>query len=126
MTHLFMGQMNSYQRDIAQIASQAAIHLHNQVGSIGTALFDRHGTLIFNNNVLHYANESTFTLLVAECLNDPVAVQQKSMGKITVYAAALDRQHVFIVAGERCESGAIGHFLASLRQVLPKDPATDD
>jgi hypothetical protein len=126
MANLFTGQMNSYRRNVAQIVSQAAIHLHNQVGSIGTALFDRHGTLVFNNDVLHYANESTFTHLVAECLNDPVTIHQQTMGKITVYAAALDRHHVFIVAGERFEIGTIDHFLASLRQVLPKDPATDD
>src|SRR5690349_17315188 len=114
-----IGSMTSYQQNVANVVSQAAIHLHNQIGSIGTALFDRQGTLLVNNNALRYASESTLTSLVLDCLKDPALIHQRKIGSVSIYAAVLDKQHVFIIAGKQCESGTIDHFLANLRKVLP-------
>jgi hypothetical protein len=120
MSNLLAGQINAYRQNVVQVASQAAIHLHNQVGSIGTALFDRHGNLVFNNNALRYTTESAVVRLIGECLTDPAAIRQHTLENVTIYAVALDKQHVFIVAGSHFERSTVDHFLSSLRQVLPQ------
>lgn len=124
MSNLLTGHVNAFRQNVVQVASQAAVHLHNQVGSIGTALFDRDGTLLFNNNALHYANEGVVVRLIAECLSDPTTIWQRTLENATIYAVALDRQHVFIIAGSHFERSVVDRFLRSLRQVLPQ--STDD
>jgi len=120
MSNLLAEPMNVYRQNVVQVASQAAIHLHNQVGSIGTAVFDRHGTLLFNNNALHYVNEGIVVRLIAECLSDPTTIWQRTVENATIYAVALDRHHVFIIAGSHFERSAVERFLRSLRQLLPQ------
>ena len=119
---------NSYHQDVAQVVSQVAIHLHNMFGTVGTALFDNHGALVYNNNILSYTTEETLTQLAIDCLAAPVTgvTHQRTMSNFSLYAMALDSYYVFIVAGTRLDSRAINQFLANLRQIMPKARANND
>lgn len=116
--------MNTYSHNVVEVVSQAAIHLHNSLGSIGTALFDRSGTLIFNNNALKYVNENTLAELIALSLVNPLVLGSDHVTPqgIHVRVVALDSNHVFIIVGSNLESKAINAFIASLKQVMPKTP----
>jgi hypothetical protein len=120
--------MSMYKQNVAQVVSQVAVHLHNALGPIGTALFDRHGTLVFNNNALHYVNEHTLAILVADCLINPApgGLSTITTEGVTIRTIALDAQHVFVVVGTKLEDNVINGFVSSLRRVLPKASLTDD
>src|SRR5689334_11222108 len=116
-----IGSMSTYSHNVVQVVSQAAIHLHNALGSIGTALFDRCGTLIFNNNALKYVNENTLVEFVALNMVNPMALGTDHVTKdgVHVRVVALDGDHVFVVVGKSLESKAINTFVNSLKQVMP-------
>jgi hypothetical protein len=116
--------MNTYSNNVAEVVSQAAIHLHNSHGSIGTALFDRSGTLIFNNSALRYVNENTLAELIALSMTNPLALGTDHVTKegVNVRVVALDSNHVFVITGNCLESKAVNAFVATLRQVLPRTP----
>ena len=116
--------MSTYSHTVVEVVSQAAIHLHNAHGSIGTALFDRCGTLIFNNNALKYVNENTLAEFVALSMVNQLALGNDHVTKegIHVRVVALDSDHVFVVVGTSLESKAINAFVASLKQVMPRTP----
>ena len=117
-----------YRQNFAQVVSQAAIHLHNEMGSIGTALYDSEAGLVFNNNVLRYVDESTLARLVSDCFAEcvPGRLTRRNLDGVMVRALSLDDQHVFIVVGNRLEDSAINRFFASLQGVLPQPPALAD
>jgi hypothetical protein len=117
--------MAIYRQSVAQVVSQAAIHLHNSMGQIGTALLDRYGMVILNNNALHYADESTLARLANECLSNPLGAQSHKESGFAARAIALDKQYVFIIVGNDLESSMVDGFVASLRQMLPKAPIND-
>jgi hypothetical protein len=118
---------SSYRENLAEVVSQAAVHLHNSMGPVGTALFDQNGSLVIDNNAFHYAKESILSGLAADCLCDPSVerVQRHVLDGVTAFTAALDHQHVFVVVGNGLEDTTVNHFLSSLRRLLPKAP-TDD
>src|SRR5579859_5489102 len=120
--------MDSYRNTVAQMVSQAAIHLHNTLGPIGTALYDQHGTLILNNNALRYANDNVLTRLVFECANGPIKGPMlcRATESVTLYAVQLDAQHVFVVVGSSLDEATVDGFLSNLRRLLPPAPKTDD
>jgi hypothetical protein len=117
-----------YKQSVQQVVSQAAIHLHNTLGQIGTALVDRHGTLLLDNNALHYLGTDGLNRLTQDCFSAP---QQTIRGTYTpnadaAHAFALDSQHAFIVVGNKIDVMTVESFVATLRQLLPPAPATDD
>jgi hypothetical protein len=114
----------TYNHNIAQVVSQAAIHLHNALGSIGTALFDRCGTMIFNNNALKYMNENTLAELIALSLANAQSFGNDYVTHdgIHVRVIALDSDHIFVVAGNSLESNTLNTFVTNLKRVLPKTP----
>src|SRR5436309_11843001 len=98
MIGISTSNMLSYRQNVEQVVSQAAIHLHNSLGPIGTALFDRHGVLIFNNNALRYVNEKALIGLVADCvIAAPGSAELCSAEGITPRAIALDTQYIFVI-----------------------------
>jgi hypothetical protein len=117
----------TYRENLAEVVSQAAVHLHNAMGPVGTALFDQHGGLVINNNAFHYAQESILSDLAANCLCNPGVerIERHVLDGVTAFTTALDRQHVFVVVGDCLEDNTISRFLISLRQVLPKAPPAD-
>src|SRR5258708_22816628 len=116
---------NGYRQNVAQVVSQAAMHLHNSMGPIGTALLDRHGVLIFNNNALHYVSDTTLSRLASDCITNATSgvVERSAENGMTAWAVALDTQHVFVVVGTALESSTVDRFVATLRAMLPKAPA---
>src|SRR5579859_1898223 len=108
--------MTSYRHNMELVVSQAAIHLHNSLGPISTALFDRHGALVFNNNVLRYVNDSMLAGLFAACQADrlaggPGSAQCSTDDGMTVCSMALDTQHLFVVVGRGLEAKAVEGFV---------------
>ena len=118
-----MPNMLTYRQNVEQVVSQAAIHLHNSLGPIGTALFDRHGALVFNNNALRYVNEKTLISLVADCaIAASGSADLCTAEGIMARAIALDTQHIFVVVGQRLEQRTVDGFVSSLRAMLPSPP----
>src|SRR5436853_4118750 len=104
MMGMSTSNMVTYRHTVEQVVSQAAIHLHNSLGPIGTALFDRHGVLVFNNNALRYVNEKALIGLVADCvIAAPGSAELCTAEGITARAIALDTQYVFVVVGLKLE-----------------------
>lgn len=128
MMGISTSNMFSYRQNVEQVVSQAAIHLHNSLGPIGTALFDRHGALVFNNNALRYVNEKTLVSLVADCAIAAHGSAELCTGNgITARAIALDSQHIFVVVGPKLEEralDAVDGFVTSLRAMLPPPPGS--
>ena len=120
--------MDSYRNSVAQVVSQAAIHLHNALGPIGTALYDQHGTLILNNNALRYAGDHTLAGFVFDCLISPITgpIVHQVSEKLTLYGMKLDSQHVFVVVGAELDKSTVDGFLSNLSRMLPPAPMTDD
>jgi len=120
--------MDSYRQTVAQVVSQAAIHLHNALGPIGTALYDQHGALILNNNALRYASDNDLTRLVFDCLtgSKTAPILCRTADDVTLYATQLDSHHVFVVVGEAPDQATVDSFLSNLPRMLPPMPATDD
>ena len=120
--------MDSYRNTIAQMVSQAAIHLHNTLGPIRTALYDQHGTLILNNDALRYTDDHVLTRLVFDCANGPARGPMLSHAEedVRLYAVQLDSQHIFVVVGNCLDEATVDGFLSNLRRMLPPAPRTDD
>jgi hypothetical protein len=117
-----------YRQNFEQVVSQAAIHLHNELGSIGTALYNGRGGLLFNNNALHYLDEAALASLVVDCLAEciPGKLTHRTVNGVMVRTLTLDFEHVFIVVGNRLEDTAVSRFFSGLQRMLPKVHATDD
>ncbi len=118
---------SNYRDHVAEVVSQVAVHLHNSLGTVGTALFDQHGSLVIDNNASHYARESTLSYLAANCLckSSLDAIECHPLDDVTAFTAPLNSQYVFVVVGNHLEAGVIERFLLSLRRMLPEIP-TDD
>lgn len=119
-----MSPYNAYQRELEEIVSHAAVHLHVALGAVGTALMDRHGGFVFNHNVLNYATRATLFRWVNQCIHpySPGSIQRHHFENVIAFTAALDPQHVFVIVGKQIDDHLIQRFLASLNQMLPKVP----
>jgi hypothetical protein len=118
----------TYKQNVAQVVSQAAIHLHNSLGSIGTALIDSFGNLVFDNDALGCLNDEVISMLVMRCLNNPnsTGIDHTVDNDLLVWAIPLDAQHIFLIVGSQLEPQTINRFVSNLRRVMPKAPVTHD
>jgi hypothetical protein len=120
-----MNRSAAYKQELAEVVSQAVVHLHNALGPVGTALLDEGGDIVFSNNASNYTNDDILTQLAARAHTEPGAVLRHNLEHATAFTALLDHEHIFVVLGHGLEDGAVSGFVASLRQVLPES-ATDD
>src|SRR5258705_4759651 len=115
-----MNRTTAYKQELAEVVSQAVIHLHNAVGAVGTALLDEGGAIVFSNNASNYTNEETLSQLAACTYTDPGAVLRHNLEHATAFTSLLDSEHIFVVLVHGLEHGAVIGFVAILRQVLPE------
>lgn len=116
-----------HRNNLTQVVSQAAIHLHNELSTIGTALFDCNGSVLFSNNAQHYVNENTLAGLVADCLSAGRSEELRRVmsSGVTVRLIPLSDRYVFVVCGYDIKNEVLDRFVISLQNVLPKTPLVD-
>ena len=106
--------------NLERIVSQAATHLHNAVGKVGTALVRQDSTVVFSHNALDYADLPTLARFVTSCLMDQndQNIQRHDVKDLKVFAMALDAEYAFLVIGKCPEEKVVTDFLNNLRRVL--------
>lgn len=113
--------LKRYHHDLERIVSQAATHLHNALGKVGTALVRQDNTVVFCHNALDYADLPTLARFVASCLinQQDQNIQRNNVKDFKVFAMALDAEYAFLVIGECPDEKVVTDFLCNLRRVLP-------
>ena len=118
--------MTSYQQNIVEIVTQAAIHLQNGSERIGTGLYDENGQLVLDNGASHYADEIALIGAMVDCTVNPVpgAMFQCDSASATAIAMSLDGRYMFVMVGHQFENASVEKFLADLQEMLPSNAFT--
>lgn len=112
--------MNSHEKALENVVSQAVLHLHVELSRVGTALVDRRErNILFSHNALQYVDERMLGRMADLSLSSgPGIVHEYRLDGLTVFTEALDERHVFMVLGKQIEAKPVNRFLSQLRNIL--------